>query len=158
MLESTMQDTPLSITSILEYGERIFADSQIVTFEGDHCRRARFSQVGARARKLASALNRLGVRPGDRVATFAWNNQEHLEAYFAVPCMGAVLHTLNIRLFSEQLRYVIDHAEDDVILVDASLVPLLAKLFKNPTGFQNNTFNNKSSTWTTLTKKTVEPV
>ncbi len=137
MLESTMQDTPLSIRSIFEYGRRIFAESQVVTFEGDHSRRASFAEVGARAEKLAAALDRLGVKPGDRVATFQWNNQEHLEAYFAVPCMGAVLHTLNIRLFPEQLSYVINHAEDDVILIDGSLVPLLAKvvdeLKKRPT-------------------------
>ncbi|MAI80992.1 MAG: long-chain fatty acid--CoA ligase [Deltaproteobacteria bacterium] len=128
MLESTMQETPLSITSLLRHGQRIFADSEVITFEGDHTRRARFAEVATRAEKLASALHRLGVRPGDRVGTFQWNNQEHLEAYFAVPCMGAVLHTLNIRLFPEQLSYVINHAEDDVILVDHSLVPLLARV------------------------------
>jgi fatty-acyl-CoA synthase len=82
----------------------------------------------ARADLLASALARLGIRPGDRVGTFMWNSQEHLEAYFAVPSMGAVLHTLNIRLFPEQLTYVINHAEDRVVIVDDSLVPLLAKV------------------------------
>ena len=137
MLESTMQDAPLSIRSIFEFGRRVYADSQVVTFEGESSRRASFSEVGARAEKLAAALEGVGVKPGDRVGTFQWNNQEHLEAYFAVPCMGAVLHTLNIRLFPEQLGYVINHAEDDVIVVDASLVPLLAKvvddLKKRPT-------------------------
>jgi len=137
MLESTMQDAPLSIRSVFDYGRRVFANSQVITFEGEGCRKASFAEVGARAEKLAAALQKLGVRPGDRVGTFQWNNQEHLEAYFAVPCMGAVLHTLNIRLFPEQLAYVINHAEDDVILVDASLVPLLAKvvddLEKRPT-------------------------
>jgi fatty-acyl-CoA synthase len=128
MLESTMQDAPLSITSILRHGQRIHAESQVITFEGDHTRRASFARVSERAEKLAAALTRLGVRPGDRVGTFQWNHQEHMEAYFAVPCLGAVLHTLNIRLFPEQLSYVIDHAEDDVILVDASLVPLLARI------------------------------
>jgi fatty-acyl-CoA synthase len=78
--------------------------------------------------KLASALSRLGVERHDRVATFAWNNQEHLEAYLAVPSMGAVLHALNIRLFPEQLSYVINHAEDRVIIVDDSLIPLLARV------------------------------
>ncbi len=76
----------------------------------------------------AAALTRLGVQQGDRVGTFMWNNQTHLEAYLAVPCMGAVLHTLNIRLFPEQLAYVINHAEDQVIIVDASIIPLLAKV------------------------------
>ena len=131
MLESTMQDEPLSINSIFSHGRRIFADSQVITFEGDHCRRIRFADLADRSDKLAAALQRIGVRPGDRVATFQWNNQEHLEAYFAVPCMGAVLHTLNIRLFPEQLTYVINHAEDDVILVDGSLVPLLARVVKD---------------------------
>ena len=65
----------------------------------------------------------LGVRQGDRVGTFAWNNQRHFELYFAVPCTGAVLHTLNIRLFEEQLTYIVNHAEDKVIFVDESLVP-----------------------------------
>ena len=137
MLESTMQETPLSIRSIFEYGRRVFADSEVVTFEGEKSRRASFAAVGLRAERLAAALDRIGVRPGDRVGTFQWNNQEHLEAYFAVPCMGAVLHTLNIRLFPEQLAFVINHAEDDVIILDASLIPLLAKVIdeldKRPT-------------------------
>ncbi|HEX2738122.1 MAG TPA: long-chain fatty acid--CoA ligase, partial [Acidimicrobiia bacterium] len=77
---------------------------------------------------LAAALHRLGIAPGDRVGTFAWNTQEHLEAYFAIPVMGAVLHTLNIRLFPEQLAYVTNHAEDRVVIVDASVIPLLARV------------------------------
>jgi len=83
--------------------------------------------VADRAERLAAALHRLGARPGDRVATFAWNTQEHLEAYFAIPLMGAVLHTLNLRLFPDQLEYIINHAEDRIILVDDSVVPLLAR-------------------------------
>src|SRR5262249_34883207 len=81
-----------------------------------------------RAERLAAALARLGVRAADRVATFCWNTREHLEAYFAVPGMGAVLHTLNIRLFPDQLVYVANHARDRVLLVDDSLVPQLAKV------------------------------
>jgi len=77
---------------------------------------------------LCGGLRELGVGDGDRVATFAWNTQRHLEAYMAAPCMGAVLHTLNIRLFPEQLVYIANHAEDRVIIVDDSLVPLLAKI------------------------------
>ena len=80
------------------------------------------------AARLAGALRRLGVRPGDRVATFGWNTQRHLEAYLAVPSMGAVLHTLNIRLFPEQLAFIINHADDKVIICDGSLIPLLAKV------------------------------
>ena len=89
--------------------------------------RGTFAEVGANANRLAGALTKLGVRDGDRVGTFMWNSQEHLEAYFAVPSMGAVLHTLNIRLFPEQLAYVINHAEDKVVIVDDSLVPVLAQ-------------------------------
>jgi Acyl-CoA synthetases (AMP-forming)/AMP-acid ligases II len=127
---STMQDFPLTITSIFHHGRSVYGSSEVVTFEGESYRRASFSEVAERAERLAAALRRLGVGEGDRVGTFAWNTQEHLEAYFAVPCMGAVLHTLNIRLFPEQLTYVVNHAEDKVILVDATLVPLLAKVAK----------------------------
>ena len=90
-----------------------------------------FAEVADRADQLAAALTSLGIKDGDRVGTFMWNNQTHLEAYLAVPCMGAVLHTLNIRLFPEQLAYVINHAEDRVIIVDASIVPLLAKVARS---------------------------
>ena len=128
MLESTMQDFPLTIGMILRHGRTVFDESEVVTFEGDGCRRATFAEVARRVDRLAGALRRLGIEPGDRVATFQWNNQEHLEAYLAVPTMGAVLHTLNIRLFPEQLTYVANHAEDRVVLVDDSLVPLLAKV------------------------------
>jgi fatty-acyl-CoA synthase len=125
---STMQDFPLTITAIFRHGRSVYGGSEVVTFEGESCRRASFAEVAERAERLAAALRRLGVGEGDRVGTFAWNTQEHLEAYFAVPCMGAVLHTLNLRLFPEQLTYIVNHAEDKVILVDATLVPLLAKV------------------------------
>jgi fatty-acyl-CoA synthase len=125
---STMQDFPLTITHIFRHGRSVFGESEVVTFEGESCRRASFSQVAERADRLAAALRRLGIREGDRVGTFAWNTQEHLEAYMAVPSMGAVLHTLNLRLFPEQLTYITNHAEDRVILVDATLIPLLARV------------------------------
>ena len=128
---STMQDYPLTLNMIYQHGRRIYADSKIRTFEGTGCREASFGEIGDRAERLAGALRRLGVRPGDRVGTFCWNNQEHMEAYLAVPCMGAVLHTLNIRLFPEQLTYVVNHAEDKVVLVDDTLVPLLAGVLKD---------------------------
>jgi len=88
-----------------------------------------FAEVGDRADQLAAALARLGVAEGDRVGTFMWNNHRHMEAYLAIPSMGAVLHTLNIRLFPEQLAYVVNHAADKVIIIDASLVPLLARVY-----------------------------
>src|SRR6266705_623518 len=127
-MQSTMQDHPLTIAMLLEHGRRVHAGSEVVTAEAAGVRRARFAAVAERAARLAGALRRLGIRPGDRVATFAWNTQEHLEAYLAVPAMGAVLHTLNIRLFPEQLAWVANHAEDRIVLVDDSLVPLLAKV------------------------------
>src|SRR5215208_3978633 len=125
---STMQDSPLTINAIFEHGRRVHPDSEVVTFMGDSSRRASFGEVGERAERLAAALKRLGINQGDRVGTFCWNTQEHLEAYFAIPCMSAVLHTLNLRLFPEQLTYIINHAEDRVIIVDDSLVPLLARV------------------------------
>src|SRR5919106_3683748 len=128
MLESTMQEFPLTIGMILRHGRTVYGDSEVVTFEGDGCRRATFAEVATRVDRLAGALRRLGIEPGDRVATFQWNNQEHLEAYLAIPTMGAVLHTLNIRLFPELLTYVANHAEDRVVVVDDSLVPLLARV------------------------------
>ena len=117
-----MQDAPLLVSGILRHGQRVYGDSQVVTVEADGYRTATFAEVAARAEQLAAALGRLGVRRGDRVGTFCWNNQTHIEAYLAVPSMGAVLHTLNIRLFPEQLAYVVNHAEDRVIIVDASLI------------------------------------
>ena len=128
---STMQDHPLTITHIFNHGRRVYADSEVVTFMGDKSRRASYVEVGNRAELLAAALKRLGIKQGDRVGTFAWNTQEHVEAYFAIPCMGAVLHTLNLRLFPDQLTYIINHAEDRVIIVDDSLVPLLARVAGN---------------------------
>jgi fatty-acyl-CoA synthase len=128
---STMQDRPLTITNIFEHGRRVHSDSEVITFMGEGSRRAGYAEVGNRAELLAAALKRLGIKEGDRVGTFAWNTQEHMEAYFAIPCMGAVLHTLNLRLFPEQLSYIINHAEDRVIILDDSLVPLLAKVSKD---------------------------
>ena len=123
-----MQDAPLLISGILRHGEFVYADKKIFTVTPDGVEVATFFEVSKRAERLAAALERLGVRRGERVATFMWNNQRHMEVYYAVPSMGAVLHTLNIRLFPEQLAFVINHAEDKVIIVDASLVPLLAKV------------------------------
>ncbi len=128
-MRSTMQDAPLLISGILRHGAAVYGDSEVVTVEADGYRTTTFAEVAVRAEQLASALRRLGIGPGDRVGTFCWNNQGHLEAYLAVPSMGAVLHTLNIRLYPEQLAYVIDHAEDKVLIVDGSLIPLLARVF-----------------------------
>ena len=125
---STMQDTPLTVTSLLRHGAQVFAGSTVRTWEGDGAREATYAEVAERAARLAGALAGLGIGEGDRVGTFLWNTQEHLEAYLAVPSMGAVLHTLNLRLFPEQLAYVVNHGQDRVVVVDGTVLPLLAKV------------------------------
>ncbi|WP_409496759.1 fatty acid--CoA ligase [Amycolatopsis sp. cmx-11-12] len=127
-MRSTMQDSPLTITSILRHGTTWYGENEAVTATETGTRRASYTEVGARCARLANGLRRLGVQGYDRVATFGWNNQEHLEAYLAVPAMGAVLHTLNIRLFAEQIVYIANHAQDRVVIVDASLVDAFAPL------------------------------
>ena len=127
---STMQDAPLLVSGILRHGQLVYGDSRVITITGPagECLEASFVEVAERAERLAAALGRLGVGDSDRVGTFLWNNQTHLEAYLGIPAMGAVLHTLNLRLFPEQLAYVVNHAEDKVIIVDGSLIPLLARV------------------------------
>ncbi|MFE3026742.1 long-chain fatty acid--CoA ligase [Nocardia tengchongensis] len=124
-MQSTMNEVPLSIAQLLRHGSTVHADAEVVTWTEAGPRRRTYAEVGRRCAQLAHALRGLGVTGDDRVATFMWNNAEHLEAYLAVPSMGAVLHTLNIRLFPEQLIHVANHAEDRVIIVDATLIPLL---------------------------------
>ena len=135
-MESTMQEAPLTVLDIFRRGRSLFAGSEAVTFTGGDSRRAGFEAVGERAARLAAALRRLGIGAGDRVATLSWNHQEHLEAYLAVPCMGAVLHTLNLRLTPDQLAFVINHAADRVVIVDASLAPLLGNIRGRLTGVE----------------------
>jgi acyl-CoA synthetase (AMP-forming)/AMP-acid ligase II len=130
MLEGLMQnDFPLTLNHIRRRMRSCNLGAELVTLTADgSVRRATHAELSERIDRLAHALSVLGVRQEDRVGTFAWNNQRHFELYFAVPCTGAVLHTLNIRLFAEQLTYIVNHAEDRVIFVDESLVPALAKL------------------------------
>ncbi|GAA0295961.1 long-chain fatty acid--CoA ligase [Streptomyces polychromogenes] len=127
---STMQDVPLLISRILAHGSRIHGDSQVTTWTGEaEPHRRSFAEIGVRAARLAHALrDELGVRQDERVATLMWNNAEHVEAYFAIPSMGAVLHTLNLRLPPEQLAFIVNHAADRVVLVNGTLLPLLAPL------------------------------
>src|ERR1041385_5234255 len=126
--QSTMMDVPLTITSIMRYGTSVFGDREVVTWTGDGTRRRTYAEAGRRAARLANALRGLGVDADQRVATFMWNNAEHLEAYLAIPSMGAVLHTLNIRLATNEVGYIATHAEDYVVIVDASLVPRFAEI------------------------------
>jgi fatty-acyl-CoA synthase len=125
-----MQDVPLTVTRILVHGAQVHGNSQVTTWTGDaEPQRRSFREIGARAVRLANGLrDGLGVNQGDRVATLMWNNAEHLEAYLAIPSMGSVLHTLNLRLPADQLVWIVNHAADRVILVNGSLIPLLAPL------------------------------
>jgi fatty-acyl-CoA synthase len=131
MVESLVQnDFEITLQHVMRRMRTMNSHVEIVTLldaEGNAAR-STYGDVVRRADKLANALRGLGVRPGDRVATFAWNTQQHLEAYLAVPCMGAVLHTLNIRLSDEQLAYIVNHAKDRVIIVDGSLLAQIEKV------------------------------
>ncbi|MFC6007418.1 long-chain fatty acid--CoA ligase [Angustibacter luteus] len=127
-MKSTMQAVPLLISQILNYGTTVHATSEVVTWTGGEPRRSSYADVGRDCARLANALRSLGVDADQRVATFMWNNEEHLELYLTAPSIGAVLHALNIRLFPEQLVYVANHAEDFVVVVDNSLAAPFSKL------------------------------
>ena len=126
---STMQDVPLTVSRILRHGSTVHGGSTVTTWTESGPERRSFAQIGARAAQLAHALrDELGVAGDQRLATLMWNNSEHLEAYLAIPSMGAVLHTLNLRLPADQLCWIVNHAADRVVIVDGSLLPLLAPL------------------------------
>ncbi len=125
---STMQSFPLTITAILRHASSVHGARKVTTATGTGYRDCSYAELGRQAAQLANALRRVGISGDQRVATFMWNNAEHLTAYMAVPAMGAVLHTLNIRLFPEQIVYVANEAEDQVVLVDLSLAKLLAPI------------------------------
>src|SRR6185436_18911424 len=124
-----MQDRPLLISGLLDHAERYHPAVEIVsrTCEGAVVRSS-WARLAVRARRLAQALRRLGVKPGDRVATLAWNTHRHLELYFAVSGMGAVLHTVNPRLFPEQIEYILNHAESTVLFFDITFTDLVCDL------------------------------
>ena len=125
-MQGLMQDWPLRVTTIIDHAARFHGDREIVTrsVEGP-ITRTTYKEVHLRARKVAQALSRLGIREGDIVATMAWNTARHLEAWYGIMGMGAVCHTLNPRLFAEQLIYIINHAEDKIIFLDLTFVPIL---------------------------------
>jgi fatty-acyl-CoA synthase len=125
-MQSTMMDLPLSTQMIFRHGARLHGGSAVRSFDGERIEITLFEDVARGAESLANALSALGVARGERVATFCWNHRQHLEAYLAVPAMGAVLHTLNIRLFPEQVAKIMAHADDRVLIADASLLPQLA--------------------------------
>lgn len=123
-----MQDVPLTITHLFDRAEKYFGNKEIITATGAGLERTTYAEWAQRTRRLADVLDTLGISADGRVATFAWNTARHLELYFAAPCTGRVLHTLNIRLFPEQLTYIVNHADDEVIFADQSLMGLLAPL------------------------------
>jgi fatty-acyl-CoA synthase len=124
-MQGQMQSYPLTLVHPFERAERLFADKPIVSATPTGIQRTTYGQWAERTRRLGGVLDALGISADGRVGTFAWNSARHLELYFAAPCTGRVLHTLNIRLFPEQLQYVADHAQDEVVFADRSLLKLL---------------------------------
>ena len=127
-MQGLMMDWQLNLTTMLERARRLHGRREIVSRTPAGMHRYTYRDYVGRVDRLRTALAKLGVGPGDRVATFAWNSYRHFEVYFAVPCMGAVIHTLNVRLFPEQLVYIANHADDKVVCVDATLLPLFQKI------------------------------
>ncbi|HVN58286.1 MAG TPA: long-chain fatty acid--CoA ligase [Bacteroidales bacterium] len=127
-MEGLMMNRQLIIPLILDRAERLFGHKEITScLPGRSIHNYNYRSLAGRVKKLSRVLKYLGVKEGDRVATFCWNHYQHLEAYFAVTCMGAVLHTLNIRLGAEDLEYIVNHAADKIIIVDQELLPLFEK-------------------------------
>ena len=124
-MQGLMQDFPLTLPNYFDRAEQLFPAKEIVTATATGRERTTYGAWAERTRRLGGVLDDLGISADGRVATFAWNTARHLELYFAAPCTGRVLHTLNIRLFPEQLTYIVNHAEDEVIFVDRSLIGLL---------------------------------
>ncbi|HLH60795.1 MAG TPA: long-chain fatty acid--CoA ligase [Ktedonobacteraceae bacterium] len=127
-MQGLMMDYPLTLQHCFDRAVRIFSRKEVVTLTESGLHRYTFAEWGKRTQQLAHALHNAGIKEGDRVATFGWNTYRHLELYFGIPCMGAVLHTLNIRLFADQLVYIVNNAEDQMIFVDGDLVPILEGL------------------------------
>jgi fatty-acyl-CoA synthase len=123
-----MQDYELTIQHALWRVQRLFTRKEIVTKQESGVHRTTYAEMVPRINRLAGALKRLGVKEGDRVATLCWNNYRHLELYYAIPCMGAVLHTLNLRLFPADLEFIVKDADDQIIFVDQTLIPILNQL------------------------------
>jgi fatty-acyl-CoA synthase len=131
-MQGLMQSYPLTLTHVFRRAERLFPEKEIATVQGDGIVRTTYGEWAKRTRRLAGALDDLGISADGRVGTFAWNTARHLELYFAAPCSGRVLHTLNIRLFPDDIVYIADHAEDEIVFVDRSLLkvfwPLMERL------------------------------
>src|SRR6478735_5236061 len=127
-MRGLMMDYQLTLPTILRRAESLFKEKEIISRLPDKSiHRYTYRDFATRTKKLAVALQQLGIREGDRVATLSWNHYQHLEAYFAVPCIGAIIHPLNIRLSPSDLGYIVNHAEDKIIIVDQVLLPLFEK-------------------------------
>src|SRR5690242_10422242 len=127
-MQGLMQDYPLTLPHFFWRAEHLFPEKGVTTATAGGLERESYGEWADRTRRLGGVLDDLGISADGRVATFGWNTARHLELYFAAPCTGRVLHTLNIRLFPEQLTYIVNHAEDEVIFVDRSLAALLFPL------------------------------
>ena len=129
-MDGLMMDTPLSLIHLFDRATRLFADKQVLTATPTGIQRITYGEWGERTRRLGGVLDDLGISDDGRVATFAWNTARHLELYFAPPCTGRVSHTLNLRLFPEQLTYIVNHGEDEVIFLDHSVAGLIWPLME----------------------------
>ena len=128
-MRGLMMDTPLLVSSLLRHGATIFGEQEIVSWTVERpIHRYGYAEAHRRSQRLANALTALGVAPGDRVGTIAWNTYRHFEIYFGVSGMGAVCHTMNPRLHSSQILYMLDHAEDRYVFVDTTFVPLIEQV------------------------------
>ena len=143
MLHGLMMDYQLTLDRIVEHAGRMYGRKKVITKQPDGTMHEEtYAELADRVRRLSSALANLGVEVGDRVGTFGWNSYQHLELYFAIPCAGAVCHTLNIRLSAEQLTYIIDHSEDKVVFIDGSLLPLYESLTQDVQSVQYHILYN----------------
>jgi len=123
-----MMNVPLTISSMMERAEKLFSKKEIVSRTHDTITTLTYKQLGERTRRLSSALKKLGIKEGERIGTLAWNHHRHVEAYFAIPGIASVLHTINIRLSPQHISYIIQHAEDRILLIDEDLVPLVENI------------------------------
>ncbi len=156
-MNGLMMNYQLTLDRILEHARRLYAHKVITTKQPDgSLHRYTYADLYRRVKRLAKALVQLGIRPGDRVATFAWNNYQHLELYYAIPGAGAVCHTLNIRLFPDQLTYIINHAADRLIFVDTTLLPLLERVAGNIADVEHFVLLNASPDTTTSLPRTLD--
>ena len=149
-MRATMMDTPLTITALMRYGTTDYGDHEVITATPEGMRRRPYRDIGRRAARLAGALRSLGVTGDQRVATLMWNNAEHLEAYLAIPSMGAVLHTLNLRLDPTVIGYIAEHAGDEVVIVDSTLVPLLATVLPHAPSIRHIVISDAESLTTAV--------